>query len=291
MGLVELLVHGRIVGEGTVIDTVDPIVAAQARRDIEGIGPAAVQHAGGIGPHQAEPVQRTVGQDTSPPALADIGGIAEDVGHAVVAAETEVGNLGSVHGLLGAHGLVEAAPQREWRITGDGIIHLNASQVHVLGLGVVSAGIEPDCTEIVAGNVVEHIVGTEQDGRIVIVPAAFHVEGGEKVVIHLLDPQHGGQGDVEHVLDKTIVHRYLGPVSQETRRLDDQGVQAVFQILDQELSILGGRHRGHLGSSLQEGQPRVFHRLLPIAVHDGTLHPTGRSLRREGQAGQEGQGC
>ena len=193
MGVAELLVNGPVPCERAVIDTVDPVIAAKTGGDIESIGPAVVKRTGGIGSHEAQTVERAVGQDTSAPALTDIGCVGEDVCQAVIAAESEIRNLGAVDRLLRAHGLVEAAPQREGRIAGDGVIHLYSGEIHILRFGGVTARLEADRAEVVTRDLVEDVVGVEQDRRIVVVSRVIHVESREGIVINLNRPLDRGQ--------------------------------------------------------------------------------------------------
>ena len=168
--IVEHLVGRQIVGKRTVVHTVYPVVAAKAGTHVGGKSPAVVHGAGCIRCHKAQTVQRAVGQHAAPEALAHLPGSSEYVGHTVVAAQGHVGDLGSVHGLLGAHGLIQAAPKGEGAVSCNGVIHLDAGKIDLLALGIVSTGAETHGREIVSGNIVEHVIAAEQDGRVVVNP-------------------------------------------------------------------------------------------------------------------------
>ena len=288
MGVVEDLVGGQIIRKGTVIHPVDPVVAAQPGGHIGRERPAVVHQARRIGPHEAEPVQGAIGKHAPTQALPDVGRIAENVGQAVVAAESEVGHLGAVHRLLGAHGLVEAAPERERRVAGNGVVHLDTGQIHVLRLRAVTAGPETDGAEVVAGDVVEHVVGSEQDGGIVVVAAVLQVERREGVLIQFDDPLDTGQGEVEHVLHVAVVHGHLHLGFQVLGGVDHERVHAVGQVLDQEGSVFGGNRRGDFRSALQQGETGIFHGLPPIPVHDRTLHTATVLLGEKEDGGGQG---
>ena len=244
MLLAEPLLHGSVVAERAVENTLYPVISAKPRRCAESVGPAVVQLSGSVGQHQAEPVQSAVGQHASSPACADGRGHRHDVREAVVAAESEIGDLGSVHGLLASGGLVETAPEGVRRVTRDSVVHPHASKIDILRLTGIAADTEAHGTEIVAGHVVEHIVLAEKDGRAVLVAGIVHVELGETGVVHLGDLRHRSQGEVEHILDIAVIDGHVHSGLEIVRAFDDKVVHSVLQVPDLECSVLSGLHTG-----------------------------------------------
>ena len=288
MGVAELLVSGRVPCKGTVIDSVDPVVSTQTGGNVESIGPAVIKRTGSIGAHQAQAIEGAVGQYAPAPSLTDIGSVGEDVGQAVVATESEVGHLGAVDRFLRAHGLVEAAPQREGRIAGDGIIHLHAGKIYILRFGGIATRLETDRAEVVAGDLVEDIVGVEQDRRVVVVPRVIHIESGEGIVIDLNRPLDRSQREVEHVLDITVVDRHLDVRLKIVGTCYHQGVHAVLQVRDHERTVCFGHRAGQLGRTLEQDEPGILYRLAVTAAHHDALDAAGRFLSKEHGSAQEG---
>ena len=286
--VVELLLNGRIIGERTVIHPLDPVVSAQAGRYAERVGQAVIPGAGSVGQHQTQPIQLAVGKHAPPPALADGQSVDRNVGEAVVPADTVVGNLRPVDRVLGAGGLVEAAPQRERRISGDGVVHLHAGQVHVLALGGIPPYPEPDRTEIVACNVVEDVILAKQDGRIVVVAAVFQVKLDEVVDVHLADDRSSGHREVEHVLDVAVVDRDVDARLQEILRPDDQVVDAVVQALEEEPAGIVGRQSGDEFRTLVQLERRARDRRPVGTAHDRSSDSACKLLGGEAQGAQEG---
>ena len=287
VGVVELLLHRGIVGEGTVVHALRPVVAAQAGRCAERIGPAVVPGTGGVGHHQAQPVQLAVGEHAPPPSLADRQGVHGQVRQAVVAADAVVGDLGSVHRVLRARGLVEAAPQRERGIPGDGVVHLDARQVHVLALRGVAAHAVADRAEVVSRQIVEHVVLAEQDRRAVAVPGVVHVELHEVVHVHLADDRAAGQGEVEHVLDVSVVDGDVDARLQVVGSLDHEVVDAVVQVFDEEAAVVAGRHRGHFGRTLVQHEDCAGDRRPVGTADDRTPHASRERLGGKAQGEEE----
>ena len=156
--VVKLLLDAGVVREILVVHTVYPVVSAQAGRHVHSIGDAVVQQTGRIGGHQAQAVQGAVAQHAETPARTHRRRHAKDVGHAVEATHSKICRLHADGGLLATHGLVEAAPQAERRVTGHGIVHLYPRQIHILALALVAAVLEADAAETVARHVGKHIV-------------------------------------------------------------------------------------------------------------------------------------
>ena len=291
--VVELFLNGAVVGEGTVVHALHPVVAAQAGRHVERVGPAVVPGAGGVGHHQAQPVQLAVGEHAPPPSLADGQGVDGQVRQAVVAADAVVGDFGAVDGVLRAGGLVEAAPQGERGVPGDGVVHLDAGQVHVLRLGGITAHAVADGAEVVARHVVEHVILAEQDRRAVAVTGIVHVELHEVVHVHLADDRAAGQGEVEHVLDIPVVDGDVDTRLQVVRSLDHQVVNAVVQVFDEEASVVAGSHRGHFGRTLVQHEDRTGDRGPVGAADDRAAHASrerlgGKAQREEERDGRQG---
>ena len=288
--VVELLLHGGVVGERAVVHTLHPVVSAQTGRHVERVGPAVVTGTGSVGHHQAQPVQLAVGEHAPPPSLADGKGVDRNVGQAVIPADTVVRNLRAVHGILGAGGLVKAAPQRERGIAGDGVVHLHAGQIHVLGFGGIAPHPETDRAEVVTRDVIENIVLAEQDGRGIAVAGIVHVEFDEVVRIDLADHGSPGQGEVEHVLDIPVVDRDVDARLQEFRGLDDQVIDAVVQVFDEEPAVRTRVHRRDLGRTLVQHEDRVGDRLAVGPADDRAPHASGISLGGKAQGQEEGGG-
>ena len=290
MHVVELLLDRGIVREGTVVHTFHPVVSAQTGRHVERVGPAVVLRAGGVGQHQAQPVQLAVGEHAPPPSLADGQGVGREVRQAVVAADAVVGNLRAVHGVLGAGGFIKAAPQGEGRVSRDGVVHLDAREVHVLGLGGVSPHPVTDGTEIVSGHVVEHVVLPEQDGGRIAVTGIVHVELHQVVRIDFAHDGPARQGQVEHVLDISVVDGDVDPGLEELGSLDYQVIHAIVQVFDEKAAVrVRGRCR-HPGRPLVKHKDRVRDR-TPVGTADHrSPHTARKRLGAESQAHENGRG-
>ena len=130
--LIEFLLNGSVVTERTVENAFDPVVSAKPCGCAESVGPAVVKLAGSIGQHQTKSVQGAVGQHATPPTRADGRSHRHNVREAVVATESEIRNLGSVHGLLASDSLVETAPQRVRSVARDCVVHPHTCKVNIL---------------------------------------------------------------------------------------------------------------------------------------------------------------
>ena len=284
-----LLGHGGEIRERTVVLSRHPVVAAQAGGSGEGVGPAAVQHAGTVGEHQAEAVAGAVGHHAPAQAGAHVGRVSEDVGHAVDAAQAIVGHVGAGHGVLGARGLIEAAPQGERRAARHGVVHQDAGEVDPLRLGGIAAHVEAHGAEIVAGEAVEYVVLVEEHRRVVVVARIAHVE----LLDHLLVEDLGtrlAQRDVEQVADVAVRDRHVDPRLHIAGRGDHQVVRAVRQAVDADAALGVGRGRGHLlGAAVQDrGSSRDGRAVGAAEDHAG--HAADR-LREQGEREQQGKEC
>ena len=286
MDIGELLVRGQIVRQGTIVNAFGPVVSAQTGAHVGSESPAIVHHAGGIGSHHAQTVQRAVGEGAHAEAFTHLGGRTKNVGGAIVSAKAEVRHLCTVHTFLGTRGLVEAAPQGIGAVTGNGVVQFYAGQIHVLAFRAVTAGAETHGGEVVTGNAVEHVVAAEQDGGIVVVTAILQVQRGKVVFVGLVHPLYAGEGEVEHVLHIAVLHGHLHLVLQEIGGVNHQGVIAVRQAGDKEGSVLGRCHRGDVRRARLQDQAGVLHRDTAVAVHHRTLHTARRGLGEEGQGGK-----
>ena len=287
--VVEPLADAGIEGEVAVIHTLNPVVSAESGGSVEGIGPAVVQLAGGVARHQAEAVEGGVGEDGEPPAGADGGRDGADVGDTVVPAHAEVRRLEAEGGVLGAHCLIQAAPQGERRVSGDGVVHRYAGQIHVLGLGVVAAVLETYVAEAVADHVGVDIVGAEQDGRGIGVAAVLEVEFREVGGINVLTHAYAADSHEHKVAHQALFHRHVDGGSYVFRGLYGEAVFSVREVFEAEASV---RSRGGSPEKLtvldeadecarnRSPAGAVYHRSLDAAVISGCGGTKGQEGRK-----------
>ena len=176
MHVVDFLLHPGIVGERTVVNSLDPIISAKTGRHVDCVGKSVVKFTRSIVGHQAEAVKGTVGQHAEPPSRTDGGRIGQDVGHSVVTADTTVGRLIADGGFLAPGCLVQSAPEGIRRIAGHRLVHLYSTQIDILGLIVVTPVLEADGTEAIACHIVVGVIRAEENGRIVSVAGIVHVK-------------------------------------------------------------------------------------------------------------------
>ena len=109
------------------------------------------------------------------------------IGHTVVSAVSVIRNLVSDCRLLAAHSLVQAAPQRIRRITGDSIVHPHTCKINILRFARISSVLETDVAESEAYDLVVRVIRAEKDGRSVIIARIVHIEFREIRIIDIID--------------------------------------------------------------------------------------------------------
>ena len=250
--VVETFFDGGEIAVGIVVDPVDIGVPALARGEREGIGPAVVLVAGGIGDHGAEAVHLIGADDAGAQSLAHLRRAGDDVRRTADAAHAHLRGLQARGDLLVARGVVQTAPQRPGRVARHGVVELDAVHVDVLVLRVVAADVETHLAELVRRDVVEDVLRRRQRrGKRLGVVGRFGVELGEdRVVEHLL--RRGRNEDDRVDVAHHAVHAHRDLQRLELGGLERERVFAGGDVLEEEvaLGVRNGsrvaRRHGHL---------------------------------------------
>ena len=239
VAFVEAFLHRSVVAEAVVVDAVDPVVAALSRRYGEGIRPAVVLIARGIGDHCTETVHRIAVHEAGTQPLAHLRRAGDDVGRTADAAQPDVRGHDTRRHLLVTCGVVQAAPQRPGRIAREGVVEPDAVHVDVLVLRIVTADVEAHLTELVGRDVVEDVLGGRERRRQCLrIVDGLHVELREHGVVD--DILHiGGHHHRIEVLD------HLVDTDRQVEVLELGGFefQLVFpfgQLVDIEITVVVG---------------------------------------------------
>ena len=91
-----------------------------------------------------------------------------DVRHTVISSESVIGHLVSDGCFRASHGLVQAAPERVWRITCYGVIHPDAGKIYILRLAGITPVLEADVAESETYDVSERVIRTIKDRRSIL---------------------------------------------------------------------------------------------------------------------------
>ena len=275
MTVSEVLVRSQIIGQGTVVNTVNPVVAAETGAGVHRERPAVVHHAGGVGTHYAETVERAVRKHAAPEALAHRRGGAVDIRGAVIAADTVVCGVQAHGGVFASHRLVEAAPQGEGAVSGKGVIEFHPCQINLLALAGIASLLEANRRKTEAGDIGEDVIGVEKDGAVVVETAVVHIELVERRIFKFFHFLSAREREVEHIFYVAVVHGHAHLLLQVVGRLDHERIHTVAQIRDKEGSV---RCRGdfrHWACAPVEDEFRILNRLAVVAADDRTLHSSG----------------
>ncbi len=289
MGVGELLAHAGIGRQGTVVHALDPVVAAQTGGDVEGVRPAVVHLAGGVGGHKSETVESRIRENGESPSGTHRRRHGGNVDKTIVATVAEIRSLKSYRGILGAHGLVESGPEGIWRIPGQGVVERHAGKIDVLGLGVVSPVLEADCAESIAGHARIDVVGAEEYGRGVGISAVVEVELGEAGRVGILTPQTAGQGDEHQVAHLAVLDGHVDLGRQEVRSRNLERIIAVHERLEEEESVRGGRNAAGVAVRTRNLDQRPGDRGTVATADDCSLDSAADALGERVQGEQQSE--
>ena len=160
-----------------------------------------------------------------------------NVGDTVISAIAKIRHLESEGGILGAHGFIKTTPQREWRISRNGIVHRHTCKIYILSLRIITAVLEPDVAESVTHHVGIYVVGTEQNGRGIRVSAVVEVEFRKIGSIHLFCTADRRESNEHKVPYYSILHSHVELRGQELVRIYRYGITAVRKIFEEETSV------------------------------------------------------